>query len=91
MECNESEECSCFKCKIKTLQFSPKIFPSRTRRVDYRPKGSNSWEKGTVKDARGMPLLHEKDLSPIGVKEYAEKHHHYEQARRDLQNKPGDS
>jgi hypothetical protein len=81
-----NEDCSCFRCKCLSIQISPKATPSRTRRVDFRPKDNNSWEKGTMKDERGMPLVHARDMSPIGVKEYSEKRHHYEQARKDLHN-----
>lgn len=73
----------CRVCKFATIQLSPTCFPSKPRRFGKPRDPLNSWEKGIVKDARGVPLLKGVD-QPISVKEYAEKRHSIEARRTAL-------
>ena len=71
----------CFGCKVLTIQVNaytatpnrlhPQVSPRRKEPV---------WEKGTVKDARGMPYLENGEAIP--VKRWSENHRHYEDALR---------
>lgn len=74
----------CETCRLRSVQLSPAATPSKTRRVQQGVKGGNEWERGIVTDGRGMPLLD--NGVPIGVKQYSEKRHQYESARRELAN-----
>lgn len=77
-----NQECSCFKCKIKTIQVSPSATPSRTRKPQSEKKSGNSWEKGIVKDERGMPYLNPGTLEPMPIKTYVENRHKIEESKR---------
>lgn len=74
----------CFGCKVQTVQLPPSATPSRKRKepTDVDKSNANAWERGIVKDDRGMPYL-ESNLEPIGLKEWVNKRGHYEE-RRDL-------
>ena len=43
-------------------------------------KGGNEWERGIVRDDRGVPLIVDGDV--IGVKQYAERRVELEEKRR---------
>lgn len=77
---------SCFGCKLATIQWSPAATPSRRNTVPPKPP-QNHWEKGIVRDDRGMPLLNEKG-SEIGLHELASNRSKIETALRDLKNTP---
>lgn len=73
----------CVFCKYASIQISPAATPSKPRRIGKPREAKNSWEKGIVRDDRGMPLL--KGVGePIGVKEYAENRHKIEARRAAL-------
>lgn len=73
----------CRVCKFATIQLAPSCFPSKPRRFGKPRDPLNSWEKGIVKDERGLPLL--KGVGqPISVKEYAENRHSIEAKRTAL-------
>lgn len=82
MTTSHNSECLCFKCKIKTIQVSPSATPSRTRRPQSEKKDGNSWEKGVVKDERGMPYLNPGTLEPMPIKTYVENRHKIEENKR---------
>jgi len=73
----------CGICRLSQgeIQLSPKATPSKRSPVPPR-KPNNSWEKGLARNERGMPLM--MDGRPIGVKEYAERRHEIDDARRRL-------
>ena len=77
----------CRTCKLQTIRISPKVAPSSNSAPPTWHQNRNSWEKGTVKDARGVPLLGE-DLQPIGVKRYGEQRHKFEARRHELATSP---
>lgn len=73
----------CFGCKIQTVGLDPSAVPTRRNTVAPTVSaGANSWERGIVRDERGMPLL-DKD-GVIGVKQYAENRGRYEAAEKKL-------
>lgn len=74
----------CFGCKIQSIQFDPRAMPTRRNKVEPR-RPDPAWERGIPTDNRGMPYLR-KDLSPMGVKEFAEKSHQIEAHKRQLHN-----
>lgn len=75
-----SEQIS-FKEKIRSIQFSTQAMPSRRNNVPPKVNpDSNAWERGIVRDDRGMPLL-DKDGLHVGLKEYATDRHKYEEGR----------
>lgn len=59
----------CFGCKVHSVQVSPSAMPSRRNTIPpARPM--NSWERGVVRDDRGLPVRRANgDLIP--VHEYA--------------------
>lgn len=77
----------CPTCKLRSVQLSPAATPTKTRKFGAVgvPKGNNSWERGIVTDARGMPIL-KPDGHLIRSKEYAERRHEIEDGRRQLAN-----
>lgn len=76
------EDCACFRCKIRTIQVSPKATPSRRKKTQPEKKDGNSWEKGIVKDSRGMPYLNPGTLEPMPIKTYVENRHVIEENKR---------
>lgn len=73
----------CFGCKILSIDISPKATPTRKNNVPPKVNESaNAWERGIVKDDRGMPLLNKGKL--VGVKEYANNRGHFEKQRQRL-------
>ena len=81
---SHDEDCDCFKCKIKTVQVSPSATPSR-RKSNQKPNlGNNSWEKGIVRDGRGMPHLNPGTLEPTPIKTYVEHRHEIEEGKRKM-------
>lgn len=73
----------CFGCKIVGIQLSPAATP--TRRNSKPPtvnESANAWERGIVKDERGMPLLGPN--GEVGVKEYANNRSKYREMERQL-------
>lgn len=75
----------CRVCKFSTIQVSQSVRP---KRVSAPPAGNrNSWENGTVKDGRGVPLW-DGTGEPIGIKRYAETRHSLEAARDRLAQHP---
>jgi len=83
--CNDGD-CStgttCFRHKLQSIQFSPACTPTRRNTIPPRP-ANNSWEKGVATNERGMPLL-DKNLEPIGLKEYANNRSTYDRRLRDM-------
>lgn len=79
-------DCECFGCHIRSVQWSPAATPTRRNHLPSR-RPSNSWERGTPTDNRGMPLLGP-DLKPIGQKKYSENRSTIEAALRDIRNNP---
>ena len=62
----------CFGCKIKSIQFGPSATPTRRTPAGKAPaapaESNNSWEKGIIRDERGLPIR--RGGKVIGVKEY---------------------
>ena len=84
-----SNDCDCFRCKIRSIQISPKATPNRRRANQPTKKDGNSWEKGTAKDERGMPYLSPGTLEPMPIKTFVENRHKIEEnKRRALQSHP---
>lgn len=80
-----SSECDCFRCKIRTVQVSPSATPSRRSKVNQKPNlGNNSWEKGIVRDGRGMPHLNPGTLEPMPIKTYVENRHEIQEAKKKM-------
>jgi hypothetical protein len=81
------EEPGCRVCKFAgTIQLSPKATPSK--KASGAPKGGDpAWERGIVKDHRGVPLMRANGTE-IGVKEYAENRSTFEEAKRRRANDP---
>lgn len=77
-------DCTCFKCKIRSIQVAPSATPSRTRKPQTRKPEANSWEKGTVVDGRGMPHLNPGSLSPMPIKTYVENRQKIEEGKRKM-------
>lgn len=70
-----------FREKIKSINISPSATP--TRRNNVPPKvnpDSNAWERGVVRDSRGMPLLDEFGQE-VGLKEYAQDRKKYKEGK----------
>lgn len=65
------------------MQLSPAATPTKTRKISPPgvSKSNNSWERQIVTDSRGMPLLRA-DGELIRTKEYGERRHEFESARR---------
>jgi hypothetical protein len=75
----------CLSCKLATIQVHRQVgADTRERRVaPIGNKGGNEWERGIVRDARGLPLL-DTDGSVISVKTYADRRGELEAKRRAL-------
>ncbi len=74
-----------FGCQIKHVQFcgvTPAAAGGKLNGVPRKPL--NSWERGRVKDGRGMPLMVNRNgtLIDIPVKDYANNRSKYEEARK---------
>lgn len=64
---------SCFGCKVHSIQVSPSAMPSRRNNIaPARPM--NSWERGVLKDERGLPVRRASG-DVIGLHEYASDRH----------------
>lgn len=75
------EDCECIVCRAQTLQISPSAMPTRRNNIAPRPPQHNSYERGILKDSRGVPIL--KDGGVIPLKEYTKDRHRIdEQIRR---------
>lgn len=76
----------CFHHKLKTIRLDPSATPSRYNDVpaaiNSRRKEANSWERGIVKDERGMPLIGPKGY--VRQKEWVENKHRYKEDLRRL-------
>lgn len=70
----------CFGCKVKSISVNPYAMPTRLHHT-VRKAPEPSWEKGVVRDNRGMPQLNEFG-NPMGVKEYSERRHEVEASKR---------
>jgi hypothetical protein len=78
----------CRECKFRgTIQISPRATPTKTRSKAEPRRPDPAWERGVATDERGVPLLDEKG-GQIGVKQYAENRHKYDEMRRRLRNDP---
>lgn len=60
----------CFGCRIKHVQFGGSCFPSRNPSATPPDRSRNNWEKGVLRDERGIPVTRGGKL--VGIKEYAE-------------------
>jgi len=78
----------CFHCKLKTIQVSPRATPNRRRNNQPVKKSGNSWEKGIVKDERGMPYLNPGTVEPMPIKTFVENRHKIEEAKRKAYQSP---
>lgn len=79
----------CFHCKIKSIQFGSGTTPSKRRTNQAVKKTGNSWEKGIVKDERGMPYLNPGTVEPMPIKTFVENRHKIEENKRKaLQSRP---
>lgn len=78
----------CFHCKLKTIQVSPSATPNRRKHNQAVKKTGNSWEKGIVKDSRGMTQLLPGTLEPMPIKTYAEQRHKIEEGKRKMKHNP---
>lgn len=58
----------CFGCRIQGIQFSPSAMPSRRNNIPPA-RSRNNWEKGVVRDDRGLPIR-KADGGVIGLHEY---------------------
>lgn len=68
---------SCFGCKVHSIQVSPSAMPSRRNSIaPARPM--NSWERGVVRDDRGLPVRRENG-DVIGLHEYSGNRHEIDQ------------
>lgn len=77
----------CRFCKfVEGIQLSPKATPSKRSLAPPR-RPDPAWERGIVKDHRGVPLL-KADGSEIGVKEYSQRRREIEAARKQLAQTP---
>ena len=83
----DSRDCSCFKCKIKSIQLSPKATPTRTYRRQTRTPTPDPWGGAQVRDERGMPLL-KANMDPITHKDYENNRTKYDQLRREMKASP---
>lgn len=85
---DHSANCNCFRCKIKSVQVAPSA--TSKRRGTQKPSlGNNSWEKGIVKDGRGMPHLNPGSLEPMPIKTYVENRSKIDEGKRRMkQEKP---
>lgn len=87
-----SEELT-FAEKIRTVSFGK--VPGGARHAErvitdkqVRPMREPSWEKGVVRDQRGVPYISERDMTPITVKQFENKRPHYEGAIERLRQDP---
>lgn len=68
---HQGQHVGCFGCKVLSVQVSPSAMPSRRNNIPpARPL--NSWERGVVRDDRGLPVRRANG-DVIGVHEYAAK------------------
>lgn len=66
------DDCRCFACHVRGVQFSPAATPTRSIGRASKPhEVSNSWEKGVPRDARNMPYL-DSAGNAIGQKKWVE-------------------
>lgn len=79
----ENRDGLCFPHKLGTVGLAADAVPTRTPGQAAPARPSNSWERGVVKDERGVPYLGS-DLKPIGVKQYADRRGHYDAAKQRL-------
>ena len=77
-----NKDCPCLRCKLLTVQVSPQATPSRRKANQKTKPDSNSWEKGIVRDGRGMPHLNPGSLEPMPIKTYVERRHTIEEGKR---------
>lgn len=79
--------CECGVGAVKVMvppRLSQSVTPNRTpSAAPSVHQNRNSWEKGIVKNDKGVPLLDE-NYDPIPVKKYAENRHKYEARRHEL-------
>ena len=78
-----------FGCKIHTIALGNNGSAGRKRKLTgLQPKPKNSWERGIVRDPRGMPLLANTNgkLSEVNTKFYAENRSKMENLQRKLHN-----
>lgn len=54
----------CFGCKIRSIQISPSATPSRRNNIPPA-QGNNSWEKGILRDERGLPIRRGGKVIPL--------------------------
>lgn len=78
--------CRELACKLEQWRqpgtlVSPAATPGRRNMLPPKLVG-NSWERGTVTDDRGMPILKRDTLEPVGVKEWGEKYRREHTERR---------
>lgn len=63
----------CFGCRIQTIQVAPSVTPTRSPRHGQPRDPHNSWERGILRDERGMAVL--QGGKEIGLKQYADNRH----------------
>lgn len=80
---------NCYGCQLraKGIGFSAAAMPTRQNSVPPRA-ADPAWERGVAGEHRPdgsfIPYLNATTSEPIGVKEFGEKRHIYEQAIQDL-------
>lgn len=83
-ESDHQSDCDCFRCKVKTIQISPQATPSKRRKHQTVKKDGNSWEKGIVRDGRGMPHLNPGTVEPMPIKTYVENRQKIQEAKKKM-------
>jgi hypothetical protein len=75
----------CATCKLRSVQIDPRATPNT--RNDIAPEGTNgrnAWERGVVRDSRGMPYI-DMDGTPISTKRFANNRSKFEATLRQHQ------
>lgn len=68
----------CFGCKVKSIYFPPSSTPTRTPSNAPPKPPSNNWEKGILRDNRGLPIR-KANGNVISLKEHADNRHQIDQ------------
>lgn len=77
----------CLTCRYRSVRLSAAATPTKTRSAAAPHRPNASWETGVATDHRGVPYL-KADGGYIGVKEFGERRHVYEDAIRRNRNAP---
>lgn len=72
----------CFGCRIQGVQFDPRATPSRRNDVEPKRKDSNAYERGIMRDHRGLPIRIGGEV--VGIKQYQNNRRKIDAGIRDL-------